>query len=399
MHYRSVGDVPAKRHLRTPAPGGGLLFEELMGEEGFSGDSSLLYHLRSPSALVAAGEAGGGPDGAEVSDGTGDTRMALVPNEPLLPRHLHTSKLAPGGDPSGGRHLLLGNEDVRLSWVAADRSGPLWRNALGDELAYVQAGEGALESVFGRLAVRPGDYVVVPRSTCHRWVVPDGGRLELLVVEARGHIRPPHRYLSPTGQFLEQAPYCERDVRGPDEPLVVDDGPVDVLVRHRHGVTRHTLASSPFDVIGWAGCVYPWAFSIHDFEPLVGAIHQPPHVHQTFEGPGFVVCSFVPRPYDFHEGAIKVPYHHANVDSDEVIFYSAGDFMSRAGSGIGAGSISVHPAGFVHGPQPGSLEAAADRDRTEEVAVMVDTFRPLLLGPAALDVADDAYPWSWSRRA
>lgn len=389
MFYRRVGDVPAKRHLRSPAPGGGLLFEEVMGEDGFSGDSSLLYHLRSPSALVAASAVGG--DGEETG--------RLVANDPLLPRHLHTSKLPPGGEAAFGRHLLLANDDVRISWVAADRSSPLWRNASGDELAYVQAGEGVLESVFGSLAVGPGDYVVIPRSATCRWVVPDGGRMELLVVEARGHVRPPHRYLSPAGQFLEQAPYCERDIRGPEAPLVVtDDGPVDVLVRHRGGVTRHTLASTPFDVVGWAGCVYPWAFSIHDFEPLVGAIHQPPHVHQTFEGAGFVVCSFVPRPYDFHEGAIKVPYHHANVDSDEVIFYSAGDFMSRAGSGIGVGSISLHPGGFVHGPQPGSLEAAADRDRTEEVAVMVDTFRPLLLGPAAALVSDDDYPWSWARR-
>jgi len=389
MYYRSVGDVPAKRHLRTPGPAGSLLFEELMGEEGFSGDSSLLYHLRSPSALVGA---------AEVEGGDGDA-TSLTANKPLLPRHLRTSKLLPGGDATGGRRLLLGNDDVRLWWVAADRSGPLWRNATGDELAYVQAGEGELESVFGRLPVGPGDYVVVPRSATHRWVVPEGGRLELFLVQARGHVRPPSRYLSTTGQFLEQAPFCERDIRAPEGPLVATDaGPVDVFVRHRGGVSRHTHASSPFDVIGWAGCLYPWAFNIADFEPVVGAIHQPPHVHQTFEGPGFVVCSFVPRPYDFHEGAIKVPYHHANVDSDEVIFYSAGDFMSRAGSGIGAGSISLHPGGFVHGPQPGSMEAAAGQDRTEEVAVMVDTFRPLLLGPAALEVADDEYPWSWARR-
>jgi homogentisate 1,2-dioxygenase len=168
-------------------------------------------------------------------------------------------------------------------------------------------------------------------------------------------------------------------------------------VRHRSGRSRHTAASSPFDVVGWAGCLYPWALAISDFEPIVGSIHQPPHVHQTFEGPGFVVCSFVPRPYDFHDGAIKVPYHHANVDSDEVLFYSAGDFMSRAGSGIGVGSISLHPGGFVHGPQPGSMEAAADKDRTEEVAVMLDTFRPLALGRAALTVSDDAYPWTWAR--
>lgn len=386
-YYRSVGEVPRKRHLRSPAPGGGLLHEELMGEEGFSGESSLLYHLRSPSALLDADPVdGAAPD--------------LVANDPLLPRHLRTSALPGGGDAVRGRHLLLGNDDVQVSWVAADATSPLWRNALGDELAYVQAGEGEVESVFGRLAVGAGDYVVVPRSVTHRWVVPEGGRLELLVLEASGHVRPPARYLTPSGQFLEQAPYCERDIRGPEGPYVVEgDGPVDVLVRHRHGVTRHRLPTSPFDVVGWAGHLYPWALSIFDFEPVVGSIHQPPHVHQTFEGPGFVVCSFVPRPYDFHPGAIKVPYHHANVDSDEVIFYSSGDFMSRSGSGIGVGSISLHPGGFVHGPQPGSMEAAAGKDRTEEVAVMLDTFRPLALGRAALEVGDESYPWSWARQA
>jgi homogentisate 1,2-dioxygenase len=241
-------------------------------------------------------------------------------------------------------------------------------------------------------------------------VVPAGSRVELLVVEAAGHVRPPRRYLTPTGQFLEQAPYCERDQRGPElastDGLDGEEGPVDVLVRNRTGLrgpnaaagaSRHTVATWPFDVVGWAGCLYPWAFSIHDFEPIVGSLHQPPHVHQTFEGPNFVVCSFVPRPYDFHPGAIKVPYHHANVDSDEVIFYSAGDFMSRAGSGIGVGSVSLHPGGFVHGPQPGSIERAIDQDRTEEVAVMIDTFRPLRLGPGALEAADEAYPWSWAR--
>jgi len=384
-YFRSVGDVPRKRHLRTPGPEGGLLYEELMGEEGFSGGSSLLYHLWSPSAIVAAEPAA-------------DPRAPLAPNAPLLPRHLRTPSLPAGGDAVTGRHALLGNADLTIAWVAADRSSSLYRNALGDELVYVQAGAADLESVFGRLPAGPGDYVVVPRSTTHRWVVPEGGRVELLVVEARGHIRPPRRYLSPTGQFLEAAPYCERDLRGPGGPLVDTSagGPADVLVRHRDGLSVHRHARSPFDVVGWAGCLYPWALSIHDFEPIVGSIHQPPHVHQTFQGEGFVVCSFVPRPYDFHEGAIKVPYHHANVDSDEVLFYSEGDFMSRAGSGIGKGSISLHPGGFVHGPQPGSVERAADQTRTEEVAVMIDTFRPLDLGPAARTVEDERYPWSWA---
>src|SRR5205085_2654507 len=239
---------------------GGLLFEELMGEEGFSGDSSLLYHRRSPSAMVDA-------KAVDVEP------MGLVANQPLVPHHLRTSQLAAGGDPVTGRQVLLGNDDVVVSWVAADTGGPLYRNAVGDELVFVQSGSAVLESVFGQMEVGPGDYVVVPASTTVRWLlgVGSGARLELLVVEARGgHVRPPRRYLSPTGQFLEQAPFCERDIRSPDRLVNGDTGPVDVLVRHRTGLTNYSLPSSPFDVVGWDGCLYPWALSIHDFEPIVG---------------------------------------------------------------------------------------------------------------------------------
>jgi homogentisate 1,2-dioxygenase len=279
--------------------------------------------------------------------------------------------------------------------VHATGSSDLYRNAAGDELVYVQRGDATLESVFGALPVRAGDYVVVPASTTHRWVV--DGPFEALVVEARGHVTVPSKYLSPHGQFLQHAPFCERDLRAPGEPLLVDGEEVGVLVRHRHGCTRHVYAHHPFDVVGWDGNLYPYAFSIRDFAPVVGALHLPPPVHQTFAGPNFVVCSFVPRPYDFHPGAIKVPYHHANVDSDEVLFYSDGDFMSRAGSGIGAGSISHHPPGFVHGPQPGSMERAAGAERTEEYAVMLDTFRPLHATATAAAIADPGYPWTWAR--
>jgi len=220
---------------------------------------------------------------------------------------------------------------------------------------------------------------------------------ELLIIAGRGHIGPPPRYINAGGQLVEGSPFSERDMRGPAaEPMGETGEDVAVLVRTRGGLSRHIHATHPFDVVGWDGCLYPWALNIADFEPIVGRIHQPPPVHQTFAGAGFVVCSFVPRLFDFDPSAVKVPYHHANVDTDEVLFYSAGGFMSRAGSGIGVGSISLHPAGFVHGPQPGSHERTIGVDRTEETAVMLDSFSPLGLSDDALAISDPGYPFSWT---
>ncbi len=390
-YYRSVGEVPRKRHTQFRRPDGGLYAEELMGIEGFSHDSALLYHRHLPTAIV----------GATPADDAVAPRHTR-PNHPLLPRHLLTHKVDPGtADAVTGRQLLMSNSDVRILYAVADRPSPLYRNAIGDELAYVESGSGRVETVFGALDVSAGDYVVLPTSTTHRWV-PDASAdepLRLLVNEATGHIAPPRRYLSPRGQLLEHAPYCERDLRGPSEPLQVEAQDVDVLVRHRQGVTRYTYANHPFDVVGWDGCLYPYVFSIKDFEPITGRLHQPPPVHQTFEGPGFVVCSFVPRLFDYHPLSIPAPYNHANVDSDEMIFYVGGDFMSRKGAGIEMGSITLHPSGFVHGPQPGSVEASIGAQKTEEYAVMVDTFRPLELGDAAFACEDEGYPWTWSGRS
>ena len=382
MFYRRVGLVPPKRHTMHTDHDGTRLLEELVGQEGFSDVSSLLYHRRSPSAVVAV-------------ERVADERSALTPLHPVAPMHVHTGKVDGGNEPVLGRSLLLGNDDVRVCVASATEASPLYRDALGDQLVYVQSGQCVLESVFGTTTLRDGDYVVVPRGVTHRWAIE--ARVELLIFESSGHVRPPRKYVSAAGQFLEHAPYCERDIRPPDGPhVVLDDGPVDVIVRTRTGLTRHTHAHHPFDVVGWDGGLYPWALSIHDFEPIVGSLHQPPPVHQTFEGPNFVVCSFVPRPFDFHPDAVKIPYHHSNVDSDEVIFYSQGDFMSRAGAGISAGSITLHPGGFVHGPQPGSYERSVDATRTEEVAVMLDTFKPLLVTHTAREASDPEYFRSWS---
>jgi homogentisate 1,2-dioxygenase len=388
-YYRSVGEVPGKRHTQFRRPDGGLYAEELMGQQGFSSDSSLLYHRHLPTAIVAAEE-------------YQPPAVARVPNLPLKPRHLRTHKLDPGGGTGGGndavlgRAALLANDDCRVSYAVADRPSPLYRNAIGDECLYVEAGAARIESTFGVLEAGEGDYVIIPTSVIHRIVPMGEDPLRTLVIEATGHIGPPRRYLSARGQFLENAPYCERDLRGPAEPLLIDGTDVEVYVRHRRGWTRFTYADHPFDVVGWDGCLYPWAFSIHDFEPITGRVHQPPPVHQTFEGPNFVVCSFVPRKVDYHPLAIPVPYNHHNVDSDEMLFYTGGNYEARRGSGIEQGSISLHPSGFTHGPQPGAPERAIGVDFFDELAVMVDTFRPLDLCEAALSCEDPGYAWTWA---
>jgi homogentisate 1,2-dioxygenase len=384
-YYRQVGELPPKRHTQFRQPDGSLYAEELMGQEGFSSDSSLLYHRHLPTAIVAA----------EAFDPPAWTRVA---NRPLKPRHFQTHKLDAGGaDAILGRQHLMANDDCRISYVAADRPSPLYRNAIGDECVYLEAGRARIETTFGVIEADAGDYVIIPTSTIYR-IVPIDGTVRTLVIEATGHIGPPKRYLSVRGQFLESSPYCERDLRGPSEPLLVDETDVDVYVQHRRGWTKFTYANHPFDVVGWDGCQYPWTFSINDFEPITGRVHQPPPVHQTFEGPNFVICSFVPRKVDYHPLSIPVPYNHHNVDSDEILFYTGGNYEARRGSGIEQGSISLHPSGFTHGPQPGAPERAIGVEYFDELAVMVDTFRPLDLCDPALACEDAAYAWTWARR-
>ena len=388
-YYRSAGSVPPKRHTVHRDDAGALLYEELVGEEGFSSDSSLLYHRCLPSALADARP-------WQLPD------LATTPNAPLLPRHfaLHALFPEPAADVVTGRRLVLGNADVRLSYALADGPSPLYRNATGDECVFVEAGTGVVETGFGHLEVGPGDYVLMPRGTTHRWV--PSSPLRVWCIEANGHIGAPKRYLSKHGQFLEHAPYCERDLRLPSDPVVVEAGETEVYVKHRgSGPTGldgsvHVLPHHPFDVVGWDGCLYPYVFNVRDFEPITGRVHQPPPVHQVFEGPGFVVCNFVPRKVDYHPLAVPVPYYHSNVDSDEVMFYVDGDYEARKGSGIGKGSVSLHPGGHSHGPQPGAVERSLGAEAFDELAVMVDTFRPLELGEGGTASDDGAYAWSWS---
>jgi len=387
-----------------------------MGEEGFSSDSSLLYHRGVPSAIVDS----------QVWELPDQTR---TPNHPLKPRHLRLHTLFPGvstgstsgeggssggegGSTSGacpveGRRLILGNNDVRIGYVVTGTDpSPLYRNAIGDECVYVESGAGTVETVFGVIAYRTGDYVLIPRSTDHRWVPSEAS--SLYAIEANSHISPPRRYLSRFGQLLEHAPYCERDLHGPGETFVVATGSADdprdveVLVKHRAGGqvvgTRLTYATHPFDVVGWDGCLYPLTFNVEDYMPITGKVHQPPPVHQVWEGHNFVVCNFLPRKVDYHPLSIPVPYYHSNVDSDEVMFYVGGDYEARKGSGINLGSISLHPGGYAHGPQPSAIEASLGAEYFDESAVMVDTFAPLELGEGGLAAEDPAYAWTWAGR-
>jgi homogentisate 1,2-dioxygenase len=394
-YYQQRGSVPPKRHTQHRDPDGRLYFEELMGEEGFFSDSALLYHRAIPSALVDARP-------WDLPD------QATVANEPLLPRHLQLHSLFPdsgaGVDVVTGRRLVLGNEDVRISYAVAREASPLYRNAVGDECVFVESGAATVETVFGTLPAGEGDYVLIPRATTHRWRPSGDDALRVYCIEANSHITPARRYLSKFGQLLEHAPYCERDLHGPGEPLLAAGTDVEVYVKHRgtgpSGLAGsvHVVPHHPFDVVGWDGCLYPYTFNVADFEPITGRVHQPPPAHQVFEGNNFVVCNFVPRKVDYHPLAIPVPYYHSNVDSDEVMFYCGGDYEARKGSGIGQGSISLHPGGHSHGPQPGAYERSIGAEFFDELAVMVDTFRPLRLGEGGQASDDGRYAWSWSAR-
>ena len=392
-HYRALGRLPRQRHTQLRDDDGHLFREELMGEEGFSSDSSLLYRRGVPSAITDS----------RVWDLPDQSR---TPNHPLKPRHLKLHDLdfpgsGGGSCPVEGRRLVLGNNDVRITYVVTGTDpSPLYRNAIGDECVFVESGTGVVETVFGVVPYRAGDYVLVPRATDHRWVPAEPSRL--YAIEANSHIHPPKRYLSRFGQLLEHAPYCERDLHGPADTFQAEGTDVDVLVKHRTSAgivgTRLTYATHPFDVVGWDGCLYPYTFNIEDYMPITGKVHQPPPVHQVFEGWNFVICNFLPRKVDYHELAIPVPYYHSNVDSDEVMFYVGGDYEARKGSGIGIGSISLHPGGHAHGPQPSAIEASLGVQYFDESAVMVDTFAPLELGEGGLAVEDPAYAWTWAGR-
>lgn len=384
--YHCLGKIPPKRHTQFRKPDGGLYSEELFGTEGFSGNYSILYYTYPPTRVK---------------------RIERFPVEPQyaneewdehLQRHHHmkTSQLPRQGDAVLGRQMLMYNKDVVLGIVKpTEQMNYFYRDGDSDLVYFVHDGEGVLESTFGLLPYHEGDYVVIPRGTTFRFTHnTNNTENTFLVIEARGTIAPPRRYLNNNGQFLEHSPYCDRDIRRPQELVThTESGDFEVRLKVGDTITSYWYDYHPFNVVGWDGYEYPYALNIADFEPITGRVHQPPPVHQTFEGPNFVVCSFVPRKLDYHPLSIPVPYNHSNIDSEEMIYYVNGNFGSRRG--IERASITLHPRGIPHGPQPGTVEKSLGAQRTEELAVMVDTFYPLHLTTNAQSIDDASYPYSW----
>jgi homogentisate 1,2-dioxygenase len=384
MYYVRHGSVPPQRHTQHRRPDGGLYAEELFGVEGFTGRSSLMYHMTPPT----------------VTHRIEPVRRVSIEaaDEPVHRHHLVKAwGLEPVGDVVSGRVPLFFNRDVVMGIVRpaeAMDDGRFYRNGVADEMLYVHEGSGVCDTIFGPLRYGPGDYLVLPIGTTWRLDPDAGSDQRMLWLECPSELEPPKRYRNDYGQLLEHSPYSQRDIHAPDDVAPHEEtGDFVVDVRSADRVTAYHYRSHPFDLIGWDGYLWPFRFNIADFQPITGRVHQPPPVHQTFQARNFVVCSFVPRKFDYHPLAIPAPYNHSNINSDEVIYYVAGNFMSRRGVEIG--SFTDHPAGIPHGPHPGTVEASIGRDATEELAVMVDTFNPLFLTKEAMALDDDRYPFSW----
>jgi homogentisate 1,2-dioxygenase len=384
--YLQVGSFPRKRHIAFKHEPGyrgeGIYYEEVVTTAGFGRAYSIAYHLRPPTRVRKVEPAG--------------TLKVVTVDEPALRHHHLTSgRMERSGDPITGRVPLMLNEDVSLARCRpADPQGELYRNASADEIIFVHTGRGTLTSMFGVLPFKPFDYVVIPHCTTYRLDFDPDVPPDLLVIESANNVAIPPRYLNPDGQIRLGAPYAERDFHGPTEPAVYDrEQDTTILIKDGSRLTRYTLAHHPFDVVGWDGMVYPYTFNADDFEPITGTVHQPPPVQQTFEATGYVLCTFAPRLLDTHPEAIKVPYAHSNVQADEVLYYVRGKFGSRRG--VEEGSFTLHPRGIPHGPHPGTIVASQSMTRTDELAVMVDTHRPLRLTRQAMEMDDANYPYSW----
>jgi homogentisate 1,2-dioxygenase len=380
--YHTLGSIPPKRHTVFAKPNGGIYYEQLFGTVGFEGMSSLLYHVHRPTMVK------------EVLDSL-DVRPKIAVEKNMLSRRLKGFSVAPQDDFLESRKALMLNTDVCIS-VAAPRQSMrdyFYKNADADEVLFIHKGSGTLKTFLGNIDFSYGDYLVIPRGMIYCIQFNDTDN-RLLVIESYSPVYTPKRYRNWFGQLLEHSPYCERDIRKPAN-LETHDATGDFLikVKKQHMLHQYVYASHPFDVVGWDGYNYPYAFSIHNFEPITGRVHQPPPVHQTFEAGGFVICSFCPRLYDYHPQAIPAPYNHSNIDSDEVLYYVDGDFMSR--NDIGPGHFTLHPSGIPHGPHPGAYERSIGKKDTLELAVMIDTFKPLQITEDALLIDDGTYWNSW----
>jgi homogentisate 1,2-dioxygenase len=395
-YYTKLGLIPQKRHVQFRRPDGKLYSEEVFGTEGFVGPTSTLYHINPPTQV-----SGWKP--------MYSTKVEYVEPEIMRMRHVKSAPMKPHGDSVTGRVVLFGNADCEMAVCnPAEQMGYHYKNGQGDECLFVHFGSGTCYTMFGALKFGPKDYLVIPKGTIYKIVWdelkgPRGvvdpampfGKFLLIETTNGSHIGPPPRYISKrTAQFLEHSPYCERDIRLPGMPMTFNEyGDHEVRIKSRDLVHSYTYHYHPLDVVGWDGCYYPFIFNADDFSPITGKLHMPPPIHQTFEAHNFVICTFAPRMLDYHPQAIKVPYNHSNLDSDEVLYYVEGNFGSR--KGIEVGSLTLHPQGIPHGPHPGTIEASLEATHTAELAVMCDTFRPLYPTKAALDIDDPKYVQSW----
>lgn len=382
MHYYSLGAIPQKRHIQFRKPDGSLYSEELFSTEGFSDLHSLLYHINPPTQIVQVGD----PYSVEPK---------IVFDKQLKHRSLKGFRIKPEADYLKSRKPILVNKDCKISLAAPTKGTEnyFFKNADADEVIFIHEGKGVLRTMYGAIWFEYGDYLVIPRGTIYQMEFEDENN-RLLIIESTGPITTPKRYRNEFGQLMEHAPFCERDIRKPDELETYDEqGEFLFYIKKQDLIYPYYYLNHPFDVIGWDGYCYPYAFSIHNFEPITGRIHQPPPVHQTFAAKGFVICSFVPRLFDYHPQAIPAPYNHSNIDSDEVLYYVDGNFMSR--KNVERGQLTLHPGGIPHGPHLGMVEKSIGAKETQELAVMVDTFHPLKLTEYAMEIEDAEYYRSW----
>lgn len=382
MHYHSLGKIPSKRHVQFRKENGELYHEELFSTEGFSDTYSTLYHCNAPTQIMQVDE-------------PYSVAPELVYDKQLKHRSLKGFRIAPEDDYLQSRKPILVNDDCKIVLSAPRQSMTdyFFKNADADEMIFVHKGTGTLRTIYGNIPFDYGDYLVIPRGTVYQMEF-DQEDNRLLIVESHSPILTPKRYRNQFGQLLEHAPFCERDIRKPVDLETHDEqGKFLFYIKKQDNIYPYYYLNHPFDLVGWDGFTYPYAFSIHNFEPITGRVHQPPPVHQTFEARNFVICSFVPRLYDYHPLAIPAPYNHSNIDSDEVLYYVDGDFMSR--KSVEKGMLTLHPGGIPHGPHPGTVEKSIGAKETHELAVMIDTFRPLQLTTHAMGIEDPDYYLSW----